>query len=141
MAMQFVELAELTPASLVCEDLAQNDDIAQLIRSVGPTVVICGLLDGPQLNSRWAARYASVLADDPGSAVLTLASRGMVERSRPQGRDPSRVIALWKDSSTGVPRDSARSRRTRCPAHGHHGSCDSAKRRRPLAGRQRHVLL
>jgi hypothetical protein len=102
MAMQFVELAELTQASLVCEDLAQNDDIAQLIRLVGPTVVICGLLDGPQLNSRWAARYASVLADDPGSAVLTLASLGMVERSRPQGRDPSRVIALWKDSSTGV---------------------------------------
>ena len=102
LAMQFVELAELTQASLVCEDLAQNDDIAQLIRSVGPTVVICGLLDGPQLNSRWAARYASVLADDPGSAVLTLASLGMVQRSRPHGRDPSRVIALWKDSSTGV---------------------------------------
>jgi hypothetical protein len=60
------------------------------------------LLDGPQLTSRWAARYASVLADDPGSAVLTLASLGMVERSRPHGRDPSRVIALWKDSSTGV---------------------------------------
>jgi len=57
---------------------------------------------GPQLNSRWAARYASVLADDPGSAVLTLASLGMVQRSRPQGRGPSRVIALWKDSSTGV---------------------------------------
>jgi len=100
--MQFVELAELTQASLVCEDLAQNDDIAQLIRSVGPTVVICGLLDGPQLTSRWAARYASVLADDPGSAVLTLASLGMVQRSRPQGREPSRVIALWKDSSSGV---------------------------------------
>jgi hypothetical protein len=101
-AMQFVELAELTQASLVCEDLAQNDDIAQLIRSVGPTSVICGLLDGPQLTSRWAARYASVLADDPGSAVLTLASLGMVQRSRPLGRESSRVIALWKDSSTGV---------------------------------------
>lgn len=102
LAMQFVELAELTQALLVCEDLAQNDAVAQLIRSVGPTVVICGLLDGPQLTSRWAARYASVLADDPGSAVLTLAPLGMVERSRPHGRDPSRVIALWKDSSTGV---------------------------------------
>jgi hypothetical protein len=101
-AMQFVELAELTQASLVCEDLAQNDDIAQLIRSVGPTVVICGLLDGPQLTNRWAARYASVLADDPGSAVLTLASLGMVQRARPPGREPSRVVALWKDSSTGV---------------------------------------
>jgi hypothetical protein len=34
--------------------------------------------------------------------VLTLASLGMVERSRPHDREPSRVIALWKDSSTGV---------------------------------------
>jgi hypothetical protein len=34
--------------------------------------------------------------------VLTLASLGMVERSRPHGSDASRVIALWKDSSTGV---------------------------------------
>ena len=141
MAMQFVELAEITQALLVCEDLAQNDPVAQLIRSVGPTVVICVLLDGPQLTSRWAARYASVLADDPGSAVLTVAPLGMVERSRPVGRHPSRVIALWKDSEHGSPRDSARPRRTRRPAHGHDGSCDSAKRRRPLAGRQRHVLL
>jgi hypothetical protein len=87
--------------ALVCEDLAQNDEIAQLIRSVGPTGVNVGLLDGPQLTSRWSARYASVLADDPGSAVLTLSSFGMVQRSRPQGREASRVIALWKDP-TGV---------------------------------------
>jgi hypothetical protein len=32
--------------SLVCEDLAQIDDVAELIRSVGPTVVITPLLDG-----------------------------------------------------------------------------------------------
>jgi len=88
--------------SLVCEDLAQNDDIAQLIRSVGPTAVIVGLLDGPQIASRWSARYASVLADDPGSSVLTLSSFGMVERSRPEGREASRVIALWKDPTTGI---------------------------------------
>ena len=86
----------------MCEDLAHNDDIAQLIRSVGPTVVITVLLDGPQLTSRWTARYASVLADDPGSAVLTLTSYGMVERTRPQGREASRVIALWKDPTRGV---------------------------------------
>jgi hypothetical protein len=101
-AIQIVEVAELVLVSLVCEDLAQNDDIAQLIRSVGPTAVIVGLLDGPQLASRWSARYASVLADDPGSSVLTLSSFGMVERSRPEGRDASRVIALWKDPTTGV---------------------------------------
>lgn len=56
----------------------------------------------PQLNSRWAARYASVLADDPGSAVMTLTSYGMVQRSRPRGREASPVIALWKDASRGV---------------------------------------
>lgn len=101
-AIQFVEVAELVLTSLVCEDLAHNDDISQLIRSVGPTVVMNMLLDGPQLTSRWTARYASVLADDPGSAVLTLTSYGMVERSRPHGRDASRVIALWKDPTSGV---------------------------------------
>jgi hypothetical protein len=101
-AIQFVEVAELVIASLVCEDLAHNDDVAQLIRSVGPTFVQTHLLDGPQLASRWAARYASVLADDPGSAVLTLTSFGMVERSRPHDREASRVIALWKDPTRGV---------------------------------------
>jgi hypothetical protein len=101
-AVQFVEVAELTLVSLVCEDLAQNDAIAELIRSVGPTVVMTALLDGPQLTSRWAARYASVLADDPGSAVLTLTSFGMAQRSRPLGHDAAPVIALWKDPSTGV---------------------------------------
>ena len=101
-AIQFVEVAEMVLVALVCEDLAQNDEIAQLIRSVGPTGVNVGLLDGPQLASRWAARYASALADDPGSAVLTLTSFGMVERSRPEGREVSRVIALWKDPTRGV---------------------------------------
>jgi hypothetical protein len=101
-AIEFVEVAELTLAALVCEDLAQNDDVAELIRSVGPTCVVTLLLDGPQLDSRWAARYASVLADDPGSAVMTLTSYGMVRRSRPRGLEASQVIALWKDPSTGV---------------------------------------
>jgi hypothetical protein len=101
-AIEFVEVAELTLVSLVCEDLAQNDEIAGLMRSVGPTVLLAALLDGPQLTSRWAARYASVLADDPGSAVLTLTSFGMVQRSRPHAHEASRVIALWKDPATGV---------------------------------------
>ena len=101
-AIQFIEVAELVLTALVCEDLAHSDDIAQLIRSVGPTIVINALLDGPQLTSRWTARYASVLADDPGSAVLTLTSFGMVDRSRPSAREASRVIALWKDPTQGV---------------------------------------
>jgi hypothetical protein len=101
--VQFVEHGdEITLVSLVCEDLAQIDGVAEVVRSVGPTVVYAPLLDGPQLNSRWSARYASVLADDPGSAVLTLTSFGMVQRSRPHGRDSSPVVALWKDPVRGL---------------------------------------
>ena len=99
----FVELGdEIAIVCLVCEDLAQIDSVAEVIRSVGPTVVFTPLLDGPQLSSRWAARYASLLADDPGSAVLTLTSYGMVQRSRPQRRDVSPVVALWKDPVRGL---------------------------------------
>jgi hypothetical protein len=102
-AIELVEVAESLLVPLVCQDLAdQNDDIGQLIRSVGPNLVLTALLDGPQLSSRWSSRYASVLADDPGSAVLTLTPLGMVERSRPYGLDASRVIALWKDGPGGA---------------------------------------
>src|SRR5262249_39779836 len=59
-------------------------------------------LDGPQLASRWTARYASVLADDPGSAVVTLTSFGFVQRSRPPGRPLSRLVSLWKDPVRGL---------------------------------------
>ena len=102
-SVQVVEVGEgITIVSLVCEDLAQNDDVADLIRSIGPTIVSTALLDGPQLTSRWSARYASVLADDPGSAVMTLTSFGMAQRSRPSGLDSSPVIALWKDPHQGT---------------------------------------
>ncbi len=101
--INFVELGdEVTLVSLVCEDLAQIDDVAEIIRSVGPTVVITPVLDGPQLSSRWAARYASVLADDPGCSVLTLSSLGMVQRCRPAGRPALPIIAMWKDPVRGV---------------------------------------
>jgi hypothetical protein len=101
--IRFVELGdEITLVALVCEDLAENDNVSEIIRSVGPTALITPLLDGPQLSSRWAARYASVLADDPGSGVLTLTSFGMVQRSRPHGRDSVPVVALWKDPVRGM---------------------------------------
>jgi hypothetical protein len=102
-SIQFLELGGgITIVALVCEDLARLDAVADLLRAVGPTLVLTVLLDGPQLASRWTARYASVLADDPGSAVLTLTSVGMVERSRPGGHAASRVIALWKDPARGI---------------------------------------
>jgi hypothetical protein len=102
-SIQFVERGDgAVLAAVVCEDLAQIDEVAEVIRSVGPTIVVTPLLDGPQLSSRWAARYASVLADDPGSAVLTLTSFGMAQRSRPNRHDPSSIIALWKDPVRGT---------------------------------------
>jgi hypothetical protein len=98
-----VELDEgVTLVSLICEDLARLDEVADLLRAIGPTLVITTLLDGPQLASRWTARYASVLADDPGSAVVTLTSFGFVQRSLPAGRPPSRVVSLWKDPVRGL---------------------------------------
>jgi hypothetical protein len=102
-SLQLVEFGEgATLAALVCEDLAQIDDVVNVLRAVGPMVVVTPLMDGPQLSSRWAARYASVLADDPGSTVLTLTSYGMAQRSRPRGHDASPVIALWKDPGRGI---------------------------------------
>src|SRR6185436_9401700 len=100
-SVQIIEQNGLTSVALVCEDLAQNDSVADLIRSVGPTLVFTPLLDGPQLASRWAARYASVFADDPGSAVLTLTSFGMAQRSQPPGHAASSVVALLKDADQG----------------------------------------
>ena len=102
-SVQFVEIGDgATLVSLVCEDLAQIDEVASVIRSVGPMIVVTPVLDGPQLSSRWAARYASVVADDPGSAVLTLTSFGMAQRSQPPGQNPSAVVALWKDPGQGT---------------------------------------
>lgn len=89
----------MTLTALVCEDLSRPDPVAELIRAVGPNLVIALLQDGPQLNSRWPARYATVLADDPGSSVLTLTSLGMTELSRPPGKLVSHVVALWKEAS------------------------------------------
>jgi hypothetical protein len=102
-SLQFLELSEgLTVVAVVCEDLARLDEVAELLRDVGPSLVVTILLDGPQLASRWTARYASVLADDPGTAVLTLTASGMVRRSRPVGAPPSSVVALWKDPTRGL---------------------------------------
>ena len=91
-----------TCSVLICEDLARLDEVAEVLRYVGPSLVIALLLDGPQLATRWSSRYASVLADDPGSAVLTLTSLGMATRSHCAGESGSRVIALWKDPERGL---------------------------------------
>lgn len=100
--LKFIALTPwLTICCLICEDLARQDPIADLIRSVGPNLVVALLMDGPQLKSRWPARYATVLADDPGSSVLTLTSIGMARLCKPFGTYESRIVALWKDSRRG----------------------------------------
>ena len=100
--LQFVKLSPYAVMSfLICEDLARQDPIADLVRSVGPNIVIALLMDGPQLSSRWSSRYATVLADDPGCSVLTLTSIGMARMSKCLGKPESRVVALWKDSKKG----------------------------------------
>lgn len=92
----------VTATPLVCEDLARLDEVAELVRRIGPSLVVAVLLDGPQLSSRWPCRYASVLADEPGSTVLTLTSYGMAARSRPPGKPSSRVIAHWNNRRDGL---------------------------------------
>ena len=100
--LRFIALTPwLSLCCLICEDLARQDPIADLIRSVGPNLVVALLMDGPQLKSRWPARYATVLADDPGCSVLTLTSIGMARLCKPFGTCESRIIALWKDSRRG----------------------------------------
>jgi hypothetical protein len=94
--------AGVTVAPLVCEDLARLDEVADLIRRIGPSLVVAVLLDGPQLAARWPCRYSSVLADEPGSAVLTLTSLGMAARSRPPGTRRSRVVAHWNTRTDGL---------------------------------------
>jgi hypothetical protein len=83
-------------AVLVCEDLARYDPVMPALLSVGPNLVVALLMDGPQMERRWPGRYATVLAEDPGSSVLTLTCLGMVNRSSMPGETMRREIALWK---------------------------------------------
>jgi hypothetical protein len=97
----FSILSNLTLCVLICEDLARPDPVGDLVRAVGPDLVIALLMDGPQISGRWAARHATTLADDPGSSVLCLTSLGMSEISRPAAgtQDRGRVVVLWKDGT------------------------------------------
>lgn len=94
----------LTLSVLICEDLARQEPAARLIRAVAPNLVIALLMDGEQEPRRWSGRYASVLGEDPGSSVLTLTSRGMIElQRRATEKSASRkkpigmCVGLWRD--------------------------------------------
>lgn len=111
----------MTLCPLICEDLARLEPVSDMIRGVGPTLAIAILLDGPQLGNRWSSRYASVLADDPGTSVLSVTSLGMALRSLERPLDPlaprhstrGRSVALWKDQISGA--------RELSLGDGHHG--------------------
>lgn len=101
----FTASSWLTMCHLICEDLARVDPVSQVVRAVGPTLLIALLEDGPQLEGRWPARYATVMADDPGTSVLTLTSLGMATRSKrlnDLAGPPNRTVALWRDARTGT---------------------------------------
>ncbi len=99
--LHFFQIAEDTVfTSLICEDLARNDPCHDVIRAIAPNLVFALLMDGPQLATRWPARFAGSLADDPGCTVLTFTSYGLIERSNFQFPDGGKsTIGLLRDSS------------------------------------------
>ncbi|WP_455270919.1 hypothetical protein [Rhizobium herbae] len=91
-----------TLTTLICEDLARVDPCQAVVRAVGPNLLIALLMDGPQLGERWPGRYATVLAEDPGTSVLSFSSFGLIARQNETGEfDQASSIALWKDERTG----------------------------------------
>ncbi len=84
-------------AVLLCEDLARNDPLLPVVQAVGPNLLIALLLDGPQREHRWPGRYATSLADDPGSAVLTLTALGMIRRWAWAATGDPWSVSLWKE--------------------------------------------
>jgi hypothetical protein len=96
----FVIRGNATVTTLICEDLARNDPCQELVRGIGPNFVVALLMDGPQRQDRWPARYATVLADDPGSSVLTVTSLGLIERTNRTGKfGPANQIGLFRDDT------------------------------------------
>lgn len=85
--------------TMICEDLARSDPVHDILRGVGPNLLFALLMDGPQLRARWPYIYASSLADDPGTSVLSVTSMGLIERQANQ-RNPT--VALWKDEAGTV---------------------------------------
>ncbi|NTJ36284.1 hypothetical protein G6K86_32285 [Agrobacterium rhizogenes] len=88
--------------TLICEDLARVDPCQAVVRAIGPNLLIALLMDGPQIGERWPGRYATVLAEDPGTSVLSLSSFALIARQNDLGGfDQASSVALWKDESKG----------------------------------------
>lgn len=88
--------------SLICEDLARVDPCHEVIRSVGPNLVFSLLMDGPQVASRWSARYARTLSEDPGCSVLTLTSYALLNRCNHSGVFPANETVAFFSSPFGM---------------------------------------
>jgi len=92
-----------TLTTLICEDLARVDPCQAVVRGVGPNLLIALLMDGPQIGARWPGPYATVLAEDPGTSVLSFTSFGLIARQNDIGEfEQASSIALWKDEKSGV---------------------------------------
>ncbi|WOH64078.1 hypothetical protein [Bradyrhizobium sp. BWA-3-5] len=88
--------------AVICEDLARADPVVSEIRSLGPNLIFALLMDGPQMKERWPGLYATNLADDPGSSVLTLTSFALIKRSNATFGRNKRTIALWRNRPTNL---------------------------------------
>lgn len=91
-----------TVAPLICEDLARLEPVHELVRAIGPNLIIALLMDGPQLPERWPGRYALGLAEDPGCSVLTLSSYGLIGRANAIETDSKRIshsVGLWRNDN------------------------------------------
>lgn len=106
-ALPFYAMREdMSMVTLICEDLARMEPAMNAIRAVGPNLVVALLMDGPQMGHRWPARYASVLSDEPGCAVLSLTCVATVDLSnehyyRSTGKTSSRTVGRWTQSAEG----------------------------------------
>lgn len=87
--------------SMICEDLARSDPCHDILRAIGPNLLFALLMDGPQKENRWPARYAATLADDPGTSVLTVTSMGLMDRTNKAGLfpKPAYTVAMWRDET------------------------------------------
>lgn len=90
--------------TLICEDLARIEPCQVALRAVGPNLVLVLLMDSAQIVERWPYQYAGVLADDPGSSVITLTSFGLIKRANLSMDWKSREIALWREPHAGPAR-------------------------------------
>ena len=91
-----------TFATLICEDLARLDPCHDVVRAIGPNLVIALLMDGAQIKGRWSERYAMGLSDDPGASVFAFTSLGLINRSKYSFKSASNNVGLWRDPINGT---------------------------------------